>query len=213
VRAKGRPAKPMFSLSPVLFRNSPIAGRGVFARKRFEPGEVIVAYAPKQRRVPERSDEAVAAAESKITLLSGNEVIIPDTSVPGGWLCNHSCDPNAALYASGEGRIQCTRPIAPGEEITIFYGWVSHNEPGRDPCRCGSPKCRGTINFDLTDEDAEHVEVLEDGRVVADAVLGPRLAEYGAYLRSIGQEQVEQAVASTLMRIKSRPKGSIVCAY
>jgi hypothetical protein len=203
----------MFSLSPVHFRNSPIAGRGVFARTRFEPGEVIVPYAPKQRRVPERSDEAALAAESKITLLSGNEVIIPDTSVPGGWLCNHSCDPNAALYASGEGRIQCTRPIAPGEEVTIFYGWVSHNEPGRDPCRCGSPKCRGTINFDLTDEDAEHIEVLDDGRVVADAVLGPRLAEYGAYLRSIGQEQVEQAIASILMRIKSRPKGSIVCAY
>jgi uncharacterized protein len=213
VSGKRRPAKPMFSLSPVQFRNSAIAGRGVFARKPFEPGEVIVAYAPKQRRVPERSDEAVAAAESKITLLSGNEVIIPDTSVPGGWLCNHSCHPNAALYASGEGRIQCTRPIAPGEEVTIFYGWVSHNEPGRDPCRCGSPECRGTINFDLTDEDAEHVEVLEDGRVVADAVLGPRLAEYGAYLQSIGQEQVEQAIAHTLMRIKSRPKGSIVCAY
>ncbi|HEX8796322.1 MAG TPA: SET domain-containing protein-lysine N-methyltransferase [Polyangiaceae bacterium] len=210
---KRRPAKAMFSLAPVQFRNSPIAGRGVFARKRFEPGEVIVAYAPKQRRVPERSDEAVAAAEGKITLLSGDEVIIPDTSVPGGWLCNHSCEPNAALYASGEGRIQCTRPIAPGEEVTIFYGWVSHNEPGRDPCRCGSPKCRGTINFDLTDEDAEHVEVLDDGRVVADAVLGPRLAEYGAYLRSIGQEQVEQAIANTLARIKSRPKGSIVCAY
>ena len=211
--AKRRQAKPMFSLSPVIFRNSPIAGRGVFARKRFEPGEVIVPYAPKQRRVPERSDEAIAAAESKITLLSGNEVIIPDTTVPGGWLCNHSCDPNAALYASGEGRIQCTRPIAPGEEVTIFYGWVSHNEQGRDPCRCGSPRCRGTINFDLTDADAEHVEVLEDGRVVADAVLGPRLAEYGAYLRSIGQEQAEQAIANTLMRIKSRPKGSIVCAY
>lgn len=211
--AKRRPAKAMFSLSPVQFRNSPIAGRGVFARRRFEPGEVIVPYAPQQRRVPERSDEAVAAAESKITLLSGDEVIIPDTSVPGGWLCNHSCEPNAALYASGEGRIQCTRPIAPGEEVTIFYGWVSHNEPGRDPCRCGSPRCRGTINFDLTDEDAAHVEVLDDGRVVADAVLGPRLAEYGAYLRSIGQEQVEQAIANTLARIKSRPKGSVVCAY
>lgn len=211
--AKRRPPKAMFSLAPVQFRNSAIAGRGVFARRRFEPGEVVVPYAPKQRRVPERSDEAVAAAESKITLLSGSEVIIPDTSVPGGWLCNHSCDPNAALYASGEGRIQCTRPIAPGEEVTIFYGWVSHNEPGRDPCRCGSPRCRGTINFDLTDEDAEHVEVLDDGRVVADAVLGPRLAEYGAYLRSIGQEQVEQAIANTLARIKSRPKGSIVCAY
>src|SRR5271166_3676480 len=169
--SKGRSRKAMFSLAPVTFRNSEIAGRGVFARRRFEPGEVVVAYAPRQRKLDTRDPEAAAAAETKLTLLSGDKVIVPDTGVPGGWLCNHSCEPNAAVYSSGEGRIQCTRPIAPGEEVTIFYGWVSHNEPGRDPCRCGSSRCRGTINFDLTDEDAQHVEVLDDGRVVADSVL------------------------------------------
>src|SRR5882672_9898571 len=126
-----RPIKPMFSLSPVEFRNSAIAGRGVFARKRFRPGDVIVAYAPRQRKVDVDSAEAVAAADTKLTLLSERwSVIIPDTSVPGGWLCNHSCNPNAAIFSSGEGRIQCTRSISPGEEVTIFYGWVSHNEPG-----------------------------------------------------------------------------------
>jgi SET domain-containing protein len=141
-KGKGR-VKPMFRLSPVEFRNSPIAGRGVFARKPFKPSDVVVAYAPKQRRVQARDPEAVAAAETKLTLLSEQEwVIIPDTSVPGGWLCNHSCDPNAAIFSDGEGRIQCTRPIAPGEEVTIFYGWVSHNQPERDPCRCGSSRCR-----------------------------------------------------------------------
>src|SRR5579871_2479111 len=112
--AKRSSSRAMFSLSPVAFKDSAIAGRGVFARRRFEAGDVVVAYAPKQRRVPARSDEAVAAAETRLTLLSGDEVIIPDTSVPGGWLCNHSCAPNAALYASGEGRIKCARPIAPG---------------------------------------------------------------------------------------------------
>jgi hypothetical protein len=203
----------MFSLSPVLFRNSPIAGRGVFARKAFRPGDVVVPYAPRQRRVPVRHPDAAAAAETKLTLLSGDEVIIPDTTVPGGWLCNHSCDPNSALYASGEGRIQCTQPIAPGEEVTIFYGWVSHNQPGRDRCLCGSPRCRGTINFDLSDEDASHASMVDGEGLVMDEVLRAKVEEYSSFLRSIGQEQVEEVIMSTLVRIKTRPPGSVVCAY
>src|SRR5580698_3820374 len=110
-----RAVKPMFSLSPVEFRDSPIAGRGVFARRHFRPGDLVVAYAPKQKRVDVRDPEAVAAAETKLTLLSEERyVIIPDTGVPGGWLCNHSCNPNAAIFSDREGRIKCTRPISPG---------------------------------------------------------------------------------------------------
>jgi SET domain-containing protein len=205
--SKRRSVKPMFSLSPVLFRDSDIAGRGVFARRRFEPGEVVVAYAPRQRRVRAKSPEAAAASHTKLTLLSGDEVIIPDTAVPGGWLCNHSCAPNATLYAAGEGRIQCLRAIAPGEEVTIFYGWVSENEPRRDPCHCGSPRCRGFINFDVSDEDAAHVEIIDGPVAVMDDIVRARFEEYGAFLRSIGQEQVEEAIAKTLVRMKARAPG------
>jgi SET domain-containing protein len=199
--SKRRALKPMFSMAPVSFKNSAIAGRGVFARKRFEPGDFILAYAPKQKRVDIDDAEAVAAADTKLTLLSERRyVIIPDTSVPGGWLCNHSCDPNAAIYSDGEGRIQCTRPIAPGQEVTIFYGWVTQNERGRDPCRCGAPGCRGFINFDLTDEDARHVE----GDAVTDSALRARLEEYGAFLHGIGQEQVELTILRTLGEMAAR---------
>jgi uncharacterized protein len=203
-RMKRRALKPMFSLSPVLFRDSPIAGRGVFARRRFEPGDVIVPYAPKQRKVDAESAEAVAASATRLTLLSGDRVVIPDTRVPGGWLCNHSCNPNATLYASGEGRIQCLRAIAPGEEVTIFYGWVSQNEPGRDPCHCGAPRCRGFINFDLSDEEAADVEILDGPRVLVGEAIRRRFTEYGDYLRSIGQEQVEEAIARTFVKMKRR---------
>ena len=154
-----KPHKPKFSLAPVEFRERSIAGRGVFAKRRFKPGEVIVPYAPAQRRLDVEDPEATLAAESKLTLLSEQwTVIVPDTRVPGGWLCNHSCNPNAAIYSDREGRIQCTRAIAPGEEVTIFYGWVTQNEPGRDPCLCGSARCRGFINFDVSDRDAALVE-------------------------------------------------------
>jgi len=39
--SKGRSIKPMFRLSSVDFRDSEIAGRGVFARRPFRPGDVI----------------------------------------------------------------------------------------------------------------------------------------------------------------------------
>ena len=196
-----KPHKPKFSLAPVEFRERSIAGRGVFAKRRFKPGEVIVPYAPKQRRIDVEDPEAAAAAESKLTLLSERwTVIIPDTSVPGGWLCNHSCSPNAAIFSDREGRIQCTRAIAPGEEVTIFYGWVTQNEPERDPCACGSPNCRGFINFDVSDDDA----ALLEGDSEASHAVRARLAEYSDFLRSIEQEQVEETILRTLATLRAK---------
>ncbi len=204
--AKAR-VKRMFSLSARLhgveFRTSGIAGRGVFATSGFARGEVVTPYAPAQRRVDASDPEAIAAASTKLTLLSeGRWVIIPDTTVPGGWLCNHSCEPNAAIFSDGAARIQATKPIAEGEEVTIFYGWVTMNDPERDPCLCGAPHCRGFINFDVTDEDAARIDVRNGALVTTDEELAQRLAEYAAFLRSIGQEQVQKTIATTLARLK-----------
>ena len=198
---KGAARRAMFSASPVQYRDQSIAGRGVFARKRFERGDVIVPYAPKQRRLEVDDPEASLAAETKLTLLSdGAFVIVPDTSVPGGWLCNHSCRPNAAIYSSGEGRIKCERTILPGEEVTIFYGWVSENEPGRDPCLCGADGCRGFINFDLTDDEAR----ASGSDTPAGAAVRARIEEYAAFLRSIGQEQVIETISNKLGEMRRR---------
>ena len=193
----------MFSLSPVEFRRSAIEGRGVFARRRIEPGELVAPYAPKHRRLDASDPEADAAAATKLTLLSeGRWVLVPDTSAPGGWLCNHSCAPNAALHSDRGGRVQCIRPIAPGEEVTIFYGWVTRNEPERDPCRCGAETCRGFINFDVTDEDAARVTIVDGQLATRDDALRARLEEYGDFLRSIGQEHVMRTIANTLASMK-----------
>jgi len=190
-----------FTLAKVAFRDSPIEGRGVFALRRFEPGDVITPYAPKQHRVDVWSEEARLAAQTKLTLLSDDrQVIIPDTSVPGGWLCNHSCRPNASIFSSGEGRIECLRTIVPQQEVTIFYGWVTRNQPARDPCRCGAANCRGFVNFDITDEEARNAE--------ADTPEGERfrqkLADYFEFLRQIGQEQAKGNVMHTLSKMREQ---------
>jgi SET domain-containing protein len=198
---KPKAAKAMFSLTPVLFRDSAIEGRGVFARKRFAPGDVITPYAPRQRRLPLDDPEASAAAETKFTLVSEDAwVILPDTGTPGGWLCNHSCSPNAAIYSDGASRIQCVRAINPGQEVTIFYGWVTLNEPERDPCRCGARDCRGFINFDLSDDDARHCESeTPEGRAFRE-----RFQAYADYLVSIEQEQVLDSIAAKLAYLRAK---------
>jgi uncharacterized protein len=197
--SKSNRKKPLFSLAPVQFRDSAIEGRGVFARRHFACGDSIVAYAPKQRRFALDDPEAEAAATTKLTLISEDYwVIVPDTSEPGGWLCNHSCSPNAAIYSDGAGRIQCLRSIRPGEEVTIFYGWVTLNQPARDPCRCGSEQCRGFINFDLSDDDARHCE----GDTPEGVAFRERFQAYADYLVSIGQEQVMHVIAGKLAQLR-----------
>ena len=198
---KPKSGKALFSLAPVQFRDSAIEGRGVFARRRFSPGDVITPYAPKQRRLAIDDPEATAAAATKFTLVSeGAWVIVPDVGVPGGWLCNHSCQPNAAIYSDGAGRVQCLREIRPGQEVTIFYGWVTVNDRERDPCRCGSAQCRGFINFDLSDEDARHCE----NDTPAGHAFRERFQAYADYLVSIEQEQVLDSIAARLAGLRAQ---------
>jgi hypothetical protein len=92
------------------------------------------------------------------------------------------------------------RSIAPGEEVTIFYGWVTENQPERDPCRCGSSNCRGSINFDLSDTDAEHCE-RQSAQGVA---FRERFQAYADYLVSIEQEQVLDSIGARLSQMRAR---------
>ncbi len=66
---------------------------------------------------------------------------------------NHSCDPNAVVDAgiTDDGHVWATvtalKAIAVGEELSYDYAFPAHLA---EPCRCGSPRCRGLI----IDEDA-----------------------------------------------------------
>jgi SET domain-containing protein len=66
----------------------------------------------------------------------------------GAEYVNHCCDPNLSVrILRGHILLFSRRRIRSKEELTIDYGL--HPKTYRIPCRCGSSRCRGTVNRKL----------------------------------------------------------------
>jgi SET domain-containing protein len=137
-------------------RNSPIHGRGVFATRTIAKGTDIIEY--RGRRISmEEADELPDSDPDNpfhTFLFELNDGRVIDAGVRGNaarWI-NHSCQPNCEPYEDAEGRvfIAAKRTIRAGEELAYDY---KLNVPGRRTarlvasyaCRCGAPRCRGTM--------------------------------------------------------------------
>lgn len=116
-------------------------GLGVFSLRRFHYLEQI---GPIRGQVIDDP-----AYESDYCMELGTSLAL-EPAAPFRYL-NHSCDPNCAIVEiekvegdprTGELWIEVLREVAPGEPMTIDYGW-----PARVAirCDCGSPSCRGWI--------------------------------------------------------------------
>lgn len=137
-------------------RHSSIHGRGVFATRTIRKGADIIEY--RGRRVTaEQADElpdSDPANPFHTFLFELNDGRVIDAAVRGNaarWI-NHSCKPNCVPYEDEHGRvfIEAKRTIRAGEELSYDY---KLNVPGRHTrallanyaCRCGAPRCRGTM--------------------------------------------------------------------
>lgn len=111
-------------------------GKGVFATRTLEPGEVILrGWGP---RVPQRTQHSFQVdRDMHIEIHSPIELI------------NHSCDPNCGVLVRLEVpvmEIHVLRRIEAGEELFTDYATFEYEiEYMSGPCLCGSPLCRGTI--------------------------------------------------------------------
>jgi hypothetical protein len=118
---------------------------GVFAEERIPARRNVIEYVG-ERVNPVESYRRTKGAKQTYTFKL-DEFWRIDGSVGGSGaeFINHSCDPNLRWRRRGD-RVLCqsVRPIAVGEELTLDYHF-SHKSP-KVPCRCGSPKCRGSIN-------------------------------------------------------------------
>jgi SET domain-containing protein len=141
---------------PYVVRNSPIHGRGVFATRTIRKGTAIVEY--RGRRISMEAADELPDSDPKnpfhTFLFELNDGRVIDAGRGGNaarWI-NHSCQPNCEPFEDDHCRVYITarRMIRPGEELAYDY---KLNVPGRRSarllanyaCRCGSPRCRGTM--------------------------------------------------------------------
>lgn len=146
----------------IVQRLSRIHGNGVFAGKNLAKGTRVARYLGKMITHSQANRRYGNDADGGHTFLfTLNEKYLIDANEGGNiarWI-NHSCDPNCqAWVVEDESKdlkldrviIETRRAIRKGEELTYDYG-ITLDEPHTAKmkkiwqCRCGSPKCTGTI--------------------------------------------------------------------
>jgi SET domain-containing protein len=125
-------------------RDSPIHGKGLFARQAIAAGEIV---AVKGGHILTKQQWAalepqLGSAEIQIS----EELFIAPTrqeQIDGCMLyTNHCCEPNIAIQ--GQIVFIALRDISPGEELT--HDWATTDDLDYSmECQCGSPNCRGTV--------------------------------------------------------------------
>jgi SET domain-containing protein len=127
-----------------VVKESPIQGRGLFAREAIARGEVV---AVKGGSIFTRATlRALAPALGPAEIQVGEDLFIgpltADEREDSMIFSNHSCAPNIGV----EGQIVfvALRDVAPGEELT--HDWATTDDDTYEmACRCGAPSCRGTV--------------------------------------------------------------------
>ncbi len=146
----------------IVARRSPIHGNGVFAVAPIAKGDEVIEYKGSLMTHAEADQLYGDGGETGHTFLfTLNDDYLIDANRRGNtarWI-NHSCAPNCRAlieeHAGGDRRkdkvlIEAIRHIRPGEELTYDYGIVldvPHSARLKKiwACRCGSPKCIGTM--------------------------------------------------------------------
>jgi SET domain-containing protein len=135
---------------------SPMHGRGVFAREAIPAGEPVILCGGVLKG-PEDITPTTRALQ-----IAPDKYLVEDPDNPGmDDYINHSCTPNLG-YADGSLVLFALRDIAPGEELTWDYS-TAINEAGWEvECGCGSSGCRGKIQSycDLPEDERRRLSGL-----------------------------------------------------
>ncbi len=138
---------PKYAFYDLEIRSSKIHRWGVYALEDI----------PARRKVMEYRGERISRKETRrrseeqgrlIYLFTLDNYWTLDGAVGGSGAeyCNHSCDPNiVSEVRKGHILYLSKKPIWKGDELTLDYHFAKDVE--EVICKCGSEKCRGTINL------------------------------------------------------------------
>ena len=125
-------------------RESPIQGKGLFAKAAMAAGEIVAVKGGHIFTEPEWAALAQELGPAEIQI-SEDLFIAPARREQreGSMLyTNHSCDPNIAIQ--GQIVFVAMRNIAPGEELT--HDWATTDDGDYEmECRCGCATCRRIV--------------------------------------------------------------------
>jgi uncharacterized protein len=123
-------------------RDSPIAGRGLFAIAHIERSEGCCHLAGELMTderivlyIGDRARYSALAVNERLHLVQSDS----DPTTKG----NHSCDPN--LWLADPLTVVARRPIAAGDEATIDYALLTVEPTWSMECNCGSALCREVV--------------------------------------------------------------------
>jgi SET domain-containing protein len=150
---KGGP--PIVSSALIEVRNSPVHGRGVFAVAPIKKGTRILEYLGDRvsHEAADKRYEDHDENDNHTFLFIVDKKTVIDAGVGGNdaRFINHQCEGNCeSVIENRRVFIDAVRDIEPGQELGYDYeiGREKDDPPNVDEiyaCRCGSPKCRGTM--------------------------------------------------------------------
>lgn len=151
-RVRLRPkVDPRFTRHRLRVSRSRIDRFGVFAGENIPRGRKVIEYTGERitnREANRRFRRVLYSGRTKrfyFFVLNKRWVIDGSRAGSGAEVINHSCDPNLSMrILRGHILYFSRRRIRRGEELTIDYHFSRRTV--RIPCKCGSLKCRGTIN-------------------------------------------------------------------
>lgn len=122
-------------LGDFIIRNSQTDGRGIFATKRYAPGEPLF----------EVQGIRIRASDPRLThraIQYSRHLFIEPRRFSLGHYLNHSCAPSACV----DGATLFARvAIRPRDEITVDYSLFTSHPTWDMECACGEGGCRGLI--------------------------------------------------------------------
>ncbi|HSG32704.1 MAG TPA: SET domain-containing protein-lysine N-methyltransferase [Thermodesulfobacteriota bacterium] len=122
-----------------IYISDSFAGQGVFAAKKFYPGDLILTFSGKRVN----SDDPVHMTELGANLLqTGYKTYIMPES-PAVFI-NHSCSPNAGIMKNR--KLIAIKKINENEEITFDYSTTMDEDLWTMQCLCNEPTCRHIIS-------------------------------------------------------------------
>jgi len=124
---------------------SPIHQVGVFAGERIPARRKVIEYTGERVNLVEAYRRIKGARKTYVFTVDKFWNVDGVVGGSGAEFINHSCEPNLkSRVVAGRVLYQSSRAIEVGEELTVDYRFS--REAPKVSCRCGSPKCRGTIN-------------------------------------------------------------------